>query len=138
MWFNERGKPAVRSRRASRCSPRYGMRKMLADVVRVISVSMLPLAIAPRAEAAVHGQLGLTSPEVKDWANSLEKKLREACCSAADGWKPQEVEYDIKESRYRVKIDGEWYDVPPDAVLQVPNRFGFAVVWYYQTWLDGI
>jgi hypothetical protein len=114
------------------------MRKMLADVVRVISVSMLPLAIAPRAEAADHGQLGSTSPEVKDWANSLENKSREACCSAADGWKPQEVEYDIKESRYRVKIDGEWYDVPPDAVLQVPNRFGFAVVWYYQTWLDGI
>src|SRR5262245_57841353 len=111
---------------------------MLADVVRVASVSVLLLVLAQRGEGADHGQLGPTSPEVKAWANSLENKLGEGCCSTADGWKPQEVEYDIKESRYRVKIDGEWYDVPQDAVLQVPNRFGFAVVWYYQTWLGGI
>jgi hypothetical protein len=52
--------------------------------------------------------------------------------------KPQDVEYDMKGNKYRVKMDGEWHDVPPDAVIGVPNKFGFAVVWYYPTWLNGI
>jgi hypothetical protein len=90
------------------------------------------------AEAADHGQLGPTSPEIKAWANSLGNTLGEGCCSTADGWKPEEVEYDIKDNKYRVKIDGEWYDVPPYAVIKLPNKFGFPVVWYYKTWLDGI
>jgi len=43
----------------------------------------------------------------------------------------------MKGNKYRVKIDGEWYDVPSEAVLDAPNRFGFAVVWYYRSWLNG-
>jgi hypothetical protein len=111
---------------------------LLADVMRLISICVLFLTASPVAEAADHGQFGPTSPEIKAWANSLENKLKEGCCSTADGWKPQEVEYDMKGNKYRVKIDGEWYDVPPAAVIEVPNRFGFPVVWYYQTWDNGI
>jgi hypothetical protein len=109
-----------------------------AHIVRLACV-LVPLAGSCRlAEAADHGQFGPTPPDVKAWANSLTNKLREGCCSTADGWKPQEVEYDIKGKHYRVKIEGEWYDVPPEAVIQGPNRFGFPVVWYFQTWLSGI
>jgi hypothetical protein len=96
------------------------------------------LALSCSAQAADHGQLGPTTPEVKAWANSLDNTLGEICCSTADGWKPEEVEYEIKNNRYRVKIDGEWYDVPPFAVIKRPNKFGFPVVWYYKTWLNGI
>ena len=70
------------------------------------------------AEAADHGQFGPTSPEIKAWANSLDNKLSEGCCSTADGWKPEEVEYDMTGNKYRVKIEGEWYDVPRDALIE--------------------
>ena len=96
------------------------------------------LTLSCVAQAADHGQLGPTSPEIKAWANSLDNTLGEVCCSTADGWKPEEVEYEMKDNKYRVKIDGEWYDVPPYAVIKRPNMFGFPVVWYYKTWLNGI
>ena len=111
-----------------------------AHISRFIAALVLFLffALSHPAGAADHGQLGPTSPDVKAWANTLENKLKEGCCSTADGWKPEEVEYDMKGNKYRVKIDGEWYEVPPDAIVNVPNRFGFAVVWYYRSWVNGI
>jgi len=109
----------------------------ISRLIAFIAVSALSFALAPAGWAADHGQLGPTSPEVKAWAGTLENKLKEGCCSTADGWKPEEVEYDMKGNKYRVKIDGEWYEVPSDAVVDVPNRFGFAVVWYYRSWLSG-
>jgi hypothetical protein len=109
-----------------------------AHINRFIAASALSFALSQPARAADHGQLGPTSPDVKAWASTLENKLKEGCCSTADGWKPEEVEYDMKGNKYRVKIDGEWYEVPPDAVVDVPNRFGFAVVWYYRSWVNGI
>lgn len=106
-------------------------------VTAFIAATALSFALCPAASATDHGQLGPTSPEVKAWAGTLENKLKEGCCSTADGWKPEEVEYDMKGNKYRVKIDGEWYEVPSDAVVDGPNRFGFAVVWYYRSWLNG-
>ena len=69
--------------------------------------AVLLLAPSHLAEAADHGQFGPTSPEMKAWANSLENKLREGCCSTADGWKPEEVEYDMRDNKYRVKDRGQ-------------------------------
>ena len=109
----------------------------ISRLIVFMAVSALSFALAPAGWTADHGQLGPTSPEVKAWAGTLENKLKEGCCSTADGWKPEEVEYDMKGNKYRVKIDGEWYEVPSDAVVDVPNRFGFAVVWYYRSWLNG-
>jgi hypothetical protein len=126
------GKPFGASRVAS------GVTGACAHISRFIAASVLSFALSHSAGAADHGQLGPTSPDVKAWASTLENKLKEGCCSTADGWKPEEVEYDMKGNKYRVKIDGEWYEVPPDAVVDVPNRFGFAVVWYYRSWLNGM
>ena len=56
-------------------------------------------------------------------------KLKVGCCASADGCKPEAFEYDIAADHYRVRIDGEWHDVPADAVFVGPNKFGFAVVW---------
>jgi len=115
-----------------------GITAMAADVIRAIFIVYLFLTLCSVAEAADHGQFGPSSPDMRAWANSLENKLREGCCSTADGWKPEAVEYDIVGSKYRVKIEGEWYDVPRDALVEVPNRFGFPVVWYFKTWDNGI
>jgi len=32
---------------------------------------------------------------------------------------------------YRVRIDGEWVDVPSEAVVDGPNRLGRTMVWPY-------
>ena len=111
---------------------------MLGDVIRLVSIAVLFLAPSHLAAAADHGQLGPTSPEMKAWANSLQNKLSEGCCSTADGWKPEAVEYDMRGNKYRVKIEGQWYDVPANAMIDLPNKFGFPVVWYYKTWDNGI
>jgi hypothetical protein len=111
---------------------------MLSDVIRLVSIAVSLLASSYVAQAADRGQFGPTSPEMRAWANSLQNKLSEGCCSTADGWKPEAVEYDMKGNKYRVKIEGQWYDVPPSAMIDLPNKFGFPVVWYYKTWDNGI
>lgn len=65
------------------------------------------------------------------WVKSLKDKRGISCCDTADGF-PAEVEWDTKGERYRVRIEGEWYDVPADAVLEQPNRLGYPMVWF--TW----
>jgi hypothetical protein len=133
--FRRFGEPLQASDTASSAAGTCGG---ISRLIAVITVSALSFGLAPAGWTADHGQLGPTSPEVKAWAGTLENKLKEGCCSSADGWKPEEVEYDMKGNKYRVKIDGEWYEVPSDAVVDVPNRFGFAVVWYYRSWLNGM
>jgi hypothetical protein len=135
-------KPLLRARPqcvlAESSRRRARMALMASDVISTSFIVFLFLAPCFVAEAGDHGQFGSTTPEIKAWANSLENKLQEGCCSTADGWKPEEVEYDMAGNKYRVKIEGDWYDVPRDALVDVPNRFGFPVVWYYKTWDNGI
>jgi hypothetical protein len=54
---------------------------------------------------------------------------RGLCCSFADGFSISDVDWDSQDGHYRVRLDGEWTDVPDDAVVTEPNRFGPAVVW---------
>lgn len=43
-------------------------------------------------------------------------------------------DWESKAGHYRVKIEGEWYDVPEDAVITEPNRAGRAMVWPIKGW----
>jgi len=54
------------------------------------------------------------------------------CCSFADGFSIQDVDWDTRDGRYRVRIRGEWVEVPENAVVTEPNRYGPAVVWPYK------
>ena len=71
------------------------------------------------------------TPEVKAWVLSLKNGPGVACCATADGWRPQEVEWDVSRKGYRVKIEDHWVDVPDDTVIHGPNKLGHAEVWYY-------
>jgi len=53
------------------------------------------------------------------------------CCSFADGFSVQDVDWDTQDGRYRVRLHGEWIVVPENAVVTEPNRYGPAVVWPY-------
>jgi hypothetical protein len=54
-----------------------------------------------------------------------------ACCSFADGFSIQDVDWDSQDGKYRVRLYGEWIIVPDNAVVTEPNKFGPAVVWPY-------
>jgi len=62
---------------------------------------------------------------LKQWFDSL-KSGKGFCCSEADG---RETEYDIRESRYWVPVNGVWTEVPEDAVITEPNKVGRPMVW---------
>ena len=68
---------------------------------------------------------------LKPWFDSLRSKSGGACCSNADGMALSDVDWDTKDGHYRVRIDGEWVDVPTDAVITEPNRAGRTMVWPY-------
>lgn len=61
------------------------------------------------------------------------------CCSFADGRTVSDVDWDTggqnqslaEGAHYRVRLDGQWLDVPDSAVVTEPNKFGPAVVWPY-------
>ena len=68
---------------------------------------------------------------LKPWFDSLRSKAGGACCSNADGMALSDVDWDMREGHYRVRLDGEWIDVPDDAVVTEPNRAGRTMVWPY-------
>jgi hypothetical protein len=53
------------------------------------------------------------------------------CCSFADGFKIENVDWDTRDGRYRVRLHGEWITVPENALVTEPNKYGPAVVWPY-------
>ena len=38
------------------------------------------------------------------------------CCSDADGSVVSDVDWELKDGHYRVRLEGQWIDVPDDAV----------------------
>ncbi len=68
------------------------------------------------------------------WFEQLASK-KGRCCSDADGRALSDVDWTSHDGHYRVQIDGEWVDVPDDALITEPNRAGRTMVW--PTWLDG-
>ena len=65
---------------------------------------------------------------LKEWFDSLASR-NGLCCAFADGVSVQDVDWDMEEGHYRVRIQGQWLVVPDAAVVTEPNRFGPAVVW---------
>lgn len=70
---------------------------------------------------------------LKSWFESLRSR-KGPCCSDADGTALSDVDWDMTAGHYRVRIEGQWWDVPEDAVITEPNRAGRTMVWpiYYR------
>ena len=86
----------------------------------------LPLACGPGQARDSDGRYA-NSP-LKQWFDSL-KSGKGPCCSDADGSAVSDVDWESKGGRYRVRIEGEWHEVPQDAVITEPNRVGRTMVW---------
>lgn len=102
-------------------------------LIAVIVAGLLAFgcALCRPAYARDHGQYAGTDPEIRAWVKGLTDKDGNGCCDQADGY-PAEAVWDTDTGRYRVRIDGTWHDVPDQAVIEKPNRLGYAVVWYYR------
>ena len=71
--------------------------------------------------------------DMDNWFNSLSSKKAGSCCSNFDG-RPPEAIVQTSDNHYQVMLEGQWVDVPDDAVLDVPNKYGKALVWYSKSW----
>jgi hypothetical protein len=108
-----------------------------AKSLRIVAFLLLTVSAAPEAPARDRGQYRGVDPTLRQWVEGLKDKGGQGCCDDADGY-PTEYEWDIAGKRYKVRIDGEWYVVPDEAVIDGPNRLGYATVWYWAQWeIDG-
>jgi hypothetical protein len=73
------------------------------------------------------GQFANVPLEVREWFEHLQSPNGVPCCSYADGHR---TGYDTRQDQYWVPIEGEWYPVPPEAVVKTANPVGEAIVWY--------
>jgi hypothetical protein len=75
---------------------------------------------------------------LKSWFDQLAS-TKGLCCSFADGVTIEDVDWDTGGAKggYRVRLGGEWIDVPEAALVKEPNKFGPAVVWPYRD-VDGV
>lgn len=70
---------------------------------------------------------------LKKWFDTLQSR-KGPCCSDADGFAVSDPDWESKSGHYRVRIEGEWHDVPDDAVITVPNLYGKTMVWPIKGW----
>jgi hypothetical protein len=107
-----------------------------ADGRRLIALSAALIAVA--CLSAIFGGAALgrddgryANSPLKSWFDQLASG-KGLCCSFADGFSIEDVDWDTHDGHYRVRLNGIWIDVPESAVVTQPNRFGPAVVWPYQ------
>ena len=72
----------------------------------------------------------ISRPDLDSWFDSLASG-KGLCCSFVDGKTVADPDWDSKDGHYRVRLDNEWIDVPDDAVITEPNKFGRTMVWPY-------
>jgi hypothetical protein len=88
--------------------------------------ALILLALAIPAHAHDH-----TRPDLNPWLKTLRNKNTVPCCDGSDATRLSDVDWSTKEGHYIVRLDGKWVDVPPEAVIEEPNRAGQTLVWPY-------
>ena len=69
-------------------------------------------------------------PDLNNWFMGLKSTIGHApCCSGSDAEVLKDVDWESKDGHYRVRIDGQWVDVPDGAVVDEPNLDGQTLVW---------
>src|SRR5258707_15431297 len=96
--------------------------------VLTASVALIASAALFAGSATARDDGRYASSPLKPWFDSLRSK-KGLCCSDADGSVVSDVDWESKDGHYRVRLEGQWIDVPDDAVITVPNRIGRTMVW---------
>jgi hypothetical protein len=95
--------------------------------LRIALAAMLAAAAAYPAQARDPDGRYANSP-LKQWFDSL-KSGKGPCCSDADGTAVSDVDWESSNGHYRVRLEGEWVEVPDDAVITEANLVGRTMVW---------
>jgi hypothetical protein len=98
---------------------------------RVLSVVALCLSVLVPDHLMARDDGRFANSPLKQWFDQLASG-KGLCCSFADGVKVEDVDWDTRDGRYRVRLKGQWVEVPDAALVTEPNKFGPAVVWPYQ------
>ncbi len=101
------------------------------------SALALSLALLPSGSSLARdldGHYAQMNPEMHKWFNGLANGKGGLCCSFADGRSLDDPDVDMNGDHYRVRIDGQWIDVPDDAIVKGPNKLGRPVVWPFETY----
>src|SRR5713101_1721451 len=96
--------------------------------LRITCAALLMALASPTGHARDRGQFGNSTPEMRAWFEGL-RSGKGPCCSDADGSAVSDVDWETHDGHYRVRLDGEWIDVPDEAVITEPNRVGRTMVW---------
>ena len=91
----------------------------------IVTFRMIPLITAA-------AMVGLAAQARDDGRfESLHSRGGGPCCADADGTALDDVDWETHDGHYRVRIQGDWIDVPDDTVITEPNRIGRTIVWPY-------
>ena len=83
--------------------------------------------------------------DLNEWFNNLYSQgkpdggFKAHCCSNQDGALVKDAEWDTYRgpdgiSHYKVMIEQKWINVPDEAVVTDPNKYGPAMVWGSREW----
>ena len=116
----------------------HAMRGIVVGIILVVAVVFVLMAMALYAFAG--DPTGFWKQEIEAghappswWWSSLASG-KGLCCSFADSTPIKDVDWDTGglNGGYRVRLNGEWIDVPETALVTEPNRYGSPVVWPYK------
>ena len=70
----------------------------------------------------------------REWFEGLRSPGHGPCCSDADGSFLDDPDWKIADdgSHYVARFEGEWIDIPNDALVTEKNRVGKAMLWVYR------
>ena len=104
-----------------------GLNRVTAFDGRYATLAIVAVVLLTFAMARAHDH---ERPGLNAWYESL-RNGRGPCCDGSDARRVDDADWEIKDGHYRVRIDGEWLDVPWEAVVNGPNRAGRTMVWPY-------
>ncbi len=108
-------------------------RMLLAGLVAFAMLALLFLAVKASAHDHEH-------PELNGWYQTLQSG-NGPCCDGTDAVHLAEPDWESHDGHYRVRlpknpnitydleVNGEWVDVPDEAIVHGPNLDGRALVW---------
>ncbi len=77
---------------------------------------------------------------LKGWFETLTDKRGFGCCAMADGQALEDPDWQTTsdpDNPYRVRVNGEWLDVPVQAVITEPNQANKTMLWMVHIYNGG-
>ena len=102
--------------------------RMKIATTTLVAIVLGGIAAQAKMTTQLAQEWGDIPDNLRSWFKSVRSPHGVPCCDVADGHR---TAYDIRSDGYWVPIEGEWRQVPPDAVVyNAGNPVGEAVVWY--------